>query len=102
MFFNPLLYAVLSRLSCVQLFATPQIIARQASLSVVLLQREYWSGLPRPPPGDLPNPGIEPTSLASPVDSFLLSHQGSPSIHCSYYLYWYYPIFVRRALPLGT
>ena len=54
MFFSPLQYAVLSCLSCVQLFATPQIIAQQASLSVGLFQREYWSGLPCPTPGDLP------------------------------------------------
>ena len=31
------------------------------------LQEEYWSGLPCPPPGDLPNPGIEPESLTSPA-----------------------------------
>ena len=44
--------------------------------------KEYWSGLPFPPPGDLPDTGIKPTSSAAPVlqaDSLLLSHQGSPS-----------------------
>ena len=44
--------------------------------------QEYWRGLPFPPPGDLPSPGIEPTSPASPAlqaDSLLLSHWGSPS-----------------------
>jgi len=44
-------------------------------------RQEYWSGLPCPPPGDFPNPGIEPESLASPAlkaDSLPLSHQGSP------------------------
>ena len=43
-------------------------------------QEKYWSGLPFPPPGDLPNPDIEPKSIASlplQVDSLLLSHQGS-------------------------
>ena len=43
--------------------------------------QEYWNGLPFPPPWDLPNPGIEPTSPVSPAlqaDSFLLSHLGSP------------------------
>jgi len=40
-------------------------------------RQEYWSGLPCPPPGDLSNPGIEPISPASKVDSLLLSHQGS-------------------------
>ena len=44
-------------------------------------QQEYRSGLSFPPPGDLPDPGIEPASLASPaleVNFLLLSHQGSP------------------------
>ena len=43
-------------------------------------RQEYWSGLPCPPPGDLPNPGIKPTSPALQVDSLPLSHQGSPRI----------------------
>ena len=47
-------------LSRVQLFATPGTIAHQAPLSVEFSRREYWSGLPFPSPGDLPNPGIEP------------------------------------------
>ena len=51
-------------LSCVQLFATPWTAARHAPLSVGLSWQEYWSGLPRPPPGDLPEPGTEPTSPA--------------------------------------
>ena len=42
-------------------------------------RREYWSGLPFLSPGDLPGPEMEPTSPALQVDSFLLSHQGSPS-----------------------
>ena len=46
--------------------------ARQAPLSVALSRQEYWSGFPFPSPGDLSDPGIEPTSLESP-----LSHQGS-------------------------
>ena len=41
-------------------------------------RQEYWSGLPFPSPGDLPNPGIEPGSPAWQVDSLPLSHQGSP------------------------
>ena len=59
-----LLSCVLSR---VQLFVTPWTIARQAPLSVGSSRQEYWSGLPCPPPGDLPNPGIEPASPTSPV-----------------------------------
>ena len=47
-------------LSRVQLFATPQTVAYQASLSMRFSRQEYWNGLPFPSPGDLPNPEIEP------------------------------------------
>ena len=53
---------VLSHFSRVRLFATAWTVARQAPLSIVLSQQEYWSGLPFPPPGDLPDPGIKPAS----------------------------------------
>ena len=49
-------------LSCVRLFAFPWTVAYQASLSLGFSRQEYWSGLPFPSPGDLPNPGIEPGS----------------------------------------
>ena len=55
-------------------------------------RQEYWSGLPCPPPGDLPNSGIEPRSPALQADSLHLSHQGSPSfaIRMDYFLkIWY-------------
>ena len=55
--------------------------ARQAPLSMGFSRQEYWSGLPCPPPGDLPNAGIEPTSPASPAlqaDSFPLNPPGKP------------------------
>ena len=45
-------------------FATPWILACQAPLSMGFSRQEYWSGLPFPPPGDLPNPGIKPMSPA--------------------------------------
>ena len=51
-------------LSPVQLFLTPWAAARQAPLSMEFPRQEYWSGLPFPTPGDLPDPGIEPASLA--------------------------------------
>ena len=57
---------VLSCFSHIQLFAILWTIAHQALLSVGFPRQEYWSELPCPPPGDLPNPGIEPTSLMSP------------------------------------
>ena len=46
---------------------TPWTVAHQAPLSMGFSRQEYWSGLPCPPPGDLPNPGIEPASLMSPA-----------------------------------
>ena len=56
-------------------------IACPAPLFIGFFRHEYWSELPFPPSGDLPNTGIEPGSPVSPalqVDSLLLSHQGSP------------------------
>ena len=50
-----------------QLFATPWTIALQAPLSMGFSRQEYWSGLPSPPPGDLPHPEMEPASLMSPA-----------------------------------
>ena len=49
--------------------ATPWTIAHQAPLSMGFSRQEYWSGLPFPSPGDLPNPGIEPRSPALQADS---------------------------------
>ena len=57
---------VLIHFSCVQLFATQWTVAHQAPLSMGFSRQEYWNGLPCPPPGDLPNPGIKPTSPAMP------------------------------------
>ena len=45
-----------------RLFETPWTVARQAPLSMGFSRQEPWSGLPGPPPGDLPHPGIEPRS----------------------------------------
>ena len=56
---------VLSRFSHVRLFATLWSAARQSPLSMGFSRQEYWTGLPRPPPGDLPDPGTELTSLKS-------------------------------------
>ena len=62
----------------VQLFVTLQTIACQAPLSMGFPRQEYWSGLSFPPPRDLPDPGIEPTSPALQEDSLPLSHLGGP------------------------
>ena len=55
--------------SCLTLEA-PWTVALQAPLSMGFPRQEYWSGLPFPSPGDLPNPGIKPTSPALQVNSF--------------------------------
>ena len=57
----------LSHFSRVQLFVTLWTVAHQTPLFVEFSRQEYWSGLLRPPPGDLPDPGIEPVSLLSPA-----------------------------------
>ena len=51
-------------LNSVRLFVTPWTVARQAPLSMEFSRQEYWSGLPFPSPGDLPNPGLKPGSPA--------------------------------------
>ena len=58
---------VLSHFSLVQLFATPWTVAHQAPLSMGFSRQEYWNGLPCPSPEDLPEPGIESASPASPA-----------------------------------
>ena len=77
-------------LSLVQLLEIPWTVACQAPLSMEFSRQEYWNGLPFPPPGDLPNPGIKLTSPASPalaVDSLPLSHLGSPVYIQIYVIY---------------
>ena len=58
---------MLSHFIRVQLFATPWTVAHQAPLSMGFSRQEYWNGLPCLPPGDLPDPGIEPECLMSPA-----------------------------------
>ena len=61
--------------------ATPWTAAWQGSLSMGFSRQEYWSGLPFPSPGDLPNQRLNPHLLHWQVGSLLLSHQGSTSWH---------------------
>ena len=56
-------------LSCVRLFVTPWTVAHQAPPSMGLSRQEYWSGVPFPSPGDLPDPGIEPRSPILQADA---------------------------------
>ena len=62
-----MLLLLLSGFSHVRLFATLWTVAHQAPLSMGFSRQEYWSGLPCPPPRDLPHPGIKLMSLMSPA-----------------------------------
>ena len=70
---------LLFSLSCVWLFATSWTVVRQASLSMGFSRSEYWSGLPFSSPGDLPNPGVEPTSLVLANGFFTTEPPRKPS-----------------------
>ena len=65
-------------LSRVQLFATLWTVAHQAPQSMGFSRQEYWSGLPFPSPGDLPDPGIEPRSPALQADALTSEPRGKP------------------------
>ena len=65
-------------LICVQLFATPWTVANQAPPSMEFSRQEHWSGLPCPPPRDLPNPGIKPGSPALQADALPSEPRGKP------------------------
>ena len=67
-------------LSHVRLFATPWTVAYQASPSMRFSRQEYWSGLPLPSPGDLPEQGIGPRSPALQTDSLLTEQPGKPKV----------------------
>ena len=84
-----LLYAESSKvkvklLSRVRLFATPWTVAYQASPSMGFPRQEYWSGLPFPSPGDLPDPGIEPRSPTLEADTLTSEPPGKPKIWCKW------------------
>ena len=71
-------------LSRIQLFVTPWTVAYRASPSMEFSRQEYWSGLPFTPPGDLPNPGIEPGLLHCRQTLYCLSHQESIRTYITY------------------
>ena len=66
-------------LSCVQLFETPWTAAHKAPLSMGFPRQAYWRGLSFPTPGNLPDPGFEPTSRVSAVTSFTTEPPGKPT-----------------------
>ena len=65
-------------LSHVQLFMTPWTVAYQAPLSMGFFRQGYWSGLPFPSPGNLPDPGIEPGSPTLQADALQSEPPGKP------------------------
>ena len=72
------IYHKVKSLSPVRLFATPLTVAYQAPPSIGFSRQEYWSGLPFPFPGDLPNPGIEPGSPTLEADALTSEPPGKP------------------------
>ena len=82
-------------LSRVQLFRTPWTISYQAPLSMEFSRPEYWSGLPFPSPGDLPNIGIEPGSPALQADALPSEPPGKPMISLK-------PTLIRLVSPAPT
>ena len=72
------MFSSVQALSHVQLFVTLWNEALQAPLSMGCFRQEYWSGLPLPSPGDLPNPGIKLGSPALQADSFPSELPGNP------------------------
>ena len=66
-------------LRCVRFFVTPWAVAYQAPPSMGFSRQEYWSGLPFPSPGDLPNPGIKPRSPALQADALPSEPPGKSS-----------------------
>ena len=78
---SPHLKVKVKSLSWVPLFVTPWTVAYQGPPSMGFSRQVYWSGVPLPSPGDLPDPGIEPGSPALQADALPLSHQGSPKVH---------------------
>ena len=75
---NSKIACMLSHFNCVLLFVTLWTVACHTPLSMGFSRQEYLSGLPFPPPGDLPVPGIKPHLLHWLTDSLALSHLGSP------------------------
>ena len=71
-----------------QLFATAWTIAHQAPLSMDVFRQEYWSGLPFPPPRDLPDPGIQPASPALAGGFFTIEPLGKPCMLFTFAFEW--------------
>ena len=101
--FHVLLYTIY--MQCVLIhfvfFVTPWTVARQAPLSTGFSQQDYWSGLPCPSPGDLPNQEMKPGSPALQVDSSLLSHWGNYVIYTICNI-WHISILYLNSVSIDT
>ena len=96
----PMYYSVAQ--SCPALRGPMNYIARQAPLSVGFSRQEYWSGLPFPPPGDLPDPGIEPRSPTVAGRFFTTEPPWKPIFLYAFSKYYYqagYPPWSSRYCP---
>ena len=82
--------------SRVWIFVTPWTVVHQAPLSMGFSRQEYWSGLPFPSPGDLPNRGIEPRSLTLQADALTSEPPGKP------YFTWHQPTRLANSLPVSA
>ena len=86
-------------LSHVQLFATRWTVAHQASPSMGFSRQEFWSGLPFPSPGDLPDPGIKPGSPALEADALTSEPPGKITVNLrfsNYFnVYWWYRLLIQ-------
>ena len=85
-------------LSRVWLFATPWTVAYQSPQSMEFSRQEYWSGLPFPSPGDLPDAGIEPRSPALQADAWPSEPPGNPLLHRSRMQLW--RLLLRMVIPI--
>ena len=85
---NICILIIVHSLSRVQLCVTLWTVAYHSSLSMGFSRQEYWSGLPCPPPGDLPNPGIEPRSPESHAFSGRFFTTETPGKPIDPYLFW--------------
>ena len=91
-------------LSCVWVLATPWTVPHCAPLPMGSSRQEYWSGLPVPSAGDLPNPGSESWSHALQVDSLPAEPPGkppyrAPSKPAFHYLVWHFALLLSRSVP---
>ena len=88
--------------SRVRLFATPWTVAYQAPLSMGFSRQEYWSGVPLPSPGDLPDPGMEPRSPALHADALPSEPPGTSDVSSQLQFCHLFPAIERMGFPCAS